>query len=199
MSEEKTTNTAPVEEKSSASEEKQSKKSLFAWFNRIWSAVSGFIVGLLAMFGIDRGEVAEIKSNVQEAIGKVQEVQMDIKDGKYIEALSGIIELGNDLKDITGDVKEAVIEVKENIDGYKADVEAVKEAVEGKDWIAAKDAATELAKKISDAIPEDQLTGKQKEIYDSVNSFVEKLDNGDYDSAISIANKVTSFFSKKKE
>lgn len=190
MSEENTNANAAV----NAAEEKPAKKS---WFNRVWSAFTGLVVGVAAMFGINRAQVNEIRAEVQTAYDKVKEVQVAVENKDWGTAISAATDAAAALKEAVGDVKDAADTAKDTFEGYVADFETLKATVEAKDWVAAKNAAVELVKKITANIPVEQLEGKTKDLYEALNSFIQSLDEGKYDNAINTVQKVASWLPKK--
>ena len=186
-----------MSEENTNTEVKEEKKVKKSWFNRVWSAVTGLIVGVAAMFGVNKAQVAEIKSEVQTAYDKVKEVQTAVENKDWGAAIGAVTDAAAALKEVVGDVKEAAETAKDAFEGYVADINTLKEAVDAKDWVAAKDAAVALIKKITDNIPVEQLEGKTKDLYESVNSVVTSLDEGKYDNVITTVQKVSSWIPKK--
>ena len=182
-------------DKEIAQNDKPVKKS---WFNRVWSAVTGLIVGVAAMFGVNKAQVAEIKNEVQNAYDKVKEVQTAVEEKDWGTAIGATAEAIEALKEVVGDAKDAADTVKENLEAYVDEFEALKGAIEAKDWEAAKAAAQVLLDDITSKIPADQLTGKTKDIYEKIVEVLGNINDGKYDAAINTVQKVASWLPKKK-
>lgn len=174
---------------------KPAKKS---WFNRVWSAVTGLIVGVAAMFGVNKAQVAEIKSEVQTAYEKVQNVQTAIENKDFAGAIGAVTDAAAALKEVIGDVKDTANTVKENLEAYVDEFETLNNALKAKDWEAAKAAAQVLLDDITSKMPVDQMSGKTKDVYDKVVEVLANINAGKYDDAVETAQKVASWLPKKK-
>ena len=166
-------------------ETKPVKKS---WFNRVWAAVAGLVIGVAGMFGINQAQVAEIKNDATKAIQEVKATVDAIESGK--NAIST-------LQTITGEVKDAAEIAKDSVEQYKATVVELKAAVDAKDWKKAVEIANGLTKKIIEAIPEDKLEGTTKKVYDLAKEISVGIDEKKYDPVIELVGKLIALFDKK--
>lgn len=172
------------------SEEKKS------WFNRIWSAMTGLIVGVAAMFGVNHQQVTGIKNDVKGAYDKVQEVQVAIENKDLVGAITAVTDAANALKEIVGEVNDTKETVVESFESYKAQVAEIKAAIDAKDWKASHDKAVDFAAALTAKVPADQLTGSAKTAYDLTSKFITDVDEGKYDGAIAFAEKIMALFNK---
>jgi len=182
MSEENNEGTKPV------------KKS---WFNRIWAAVTGIVIGVAGMFGINQSKVAEIKNEASKAIEEVKATVDAIQNKNYIEAIESGKNAISTLQTITGEVKEVADAAKDTVEYYKTTVLELKSAVDAKDWTKAVEIANGLTAKILEAVPEDKLEGPLKSVYDFAKKIVAEINDKKYDPAIELVGKMVVLFDKK--
>ena len=175
-------------------ETKPVKKS---WFNRVWAAVAGLVIGVAGMFGINQAQVAEIKNDATKAIQEVKATVDAIQNKKYIDAIESGKNAISTLQTITGEVKDAAEIAKDSVEQYKATVVELKAAVDAKDWKKAVEIANGLTKKIIEAIPEDKLEGTTKKVYDLAKEISVGIDEKKYDPVIELVGKLIALFDKK--
>lgn len=175
-------------------ETKPVKKS---WFNRVWAAVAGLVIGVAGMFGINQAQVAEIKNDATKAIQEVKATVDAIQNKKYIDAIESGKNAISTLQTITGEVKDAAEIAKDSVEQYKATVVELKAAVDAKDWKKAVEIANGLTKKIIEAIPEDKLEGTTKKVYDLTKEISVGIDEKKYDPVIELVGKLIALFDKK--
>lgn len=169
------------------------------WFNRIWSAVTGIVIGLAAMFGVNYYQANEIKKNAETAFTNVQAVIQAIKDKDYAAAMNAAQSAVTNIKTIAGDVKEASATVKESYEQYRESVKAIQAAVKAKDLKTAAATATKLIADITKNIPAESLTGKTKEIFDIAKQIVTDAEAGKYEPVVSLVEKLVKLFEKKAD
>jgi hypothetical protein len=165
-----------------------------SWFNRVWSAMSGLIVGIAAMFGIKQTQINEIRNDMQNVYDQVQNIKTAI-DNKDLDAAATAVGNASDaITEVIGDVKVVGEIAKENWETYKATINEIKLAIQNKNYSESHDKAVLLASKILGEIPEDEMTGKTREIYQRINGFINDVKDGKYDSAIDTINKIGELF-----
>ena len=169
-----------------------------SWFNRVWSAMTGLIVGIAAMFGIKEVQINEIKENVKTAYDQVQNVKNALENKDFAGATDAIGKAGNAITNVIGDVKETIDVAKETWEVYKVSFNEIKVAMDANNHAEAHTKAVALADKILNDIPEDQMTGKTKEIYNLICGFIDDVKNGKYDAAIETINSITALFNSEK-
>lgn len=170
-----------------------------SWFNRVWAAVVGLIVGIAGMLGINQAQVAEIKNETTKAIQEVKATVDAIQNKKYIDAIESGKNALSALQTITGEVKDAAEIAKDSIEQYKATVVELKAAVDAKDWAKAVEIANGLTKKIIEAVPEDKLQGTTKKVYDLAKEISVGIDEKKYDPVIELVGKLIALFDKKDQ
>jgi len=190
MSEETTNTTNTATEAATTKETPKEKKS---WFNRVWSAVAGLVVGLAAMFGINQAQINAIKEDATKAYEQVQTTITAIQDKKYIDAIESGKNAISTLQTITGEVKEVVEIAKGSIDEYKDAAIEIKIAIDEKRYPEALKLTADLIAKITEKMPEDTITGKPKELLDIIKQISDDLNAGKYDPVIDLANKLMDF------
>lgn len=165
-----------------------------SWFNRIWSAMTGLIVGIAAMFGIKQTQINEIRNDVQNVYDQVQNIKTAIDNKDLDAAATAVGNASNAITDVIGDVKAAGEIAKENWEIYKVTINEIKLAIQNKNYSESHDKAVLLASKILAEIPEDEMTGKTREIYQCINGFINDVKDGKYESAIVTINKISELF-----
>lgn len=158
------------------------------WFNRIWSAVTGLVIGIAAMFGISTSQISDIKNDAKEAYAKIQEIQACIEEKDYVSVIKAANDAAKSIKQIIGEVKETTDEAKESYNFYKNSIEEIKTAMNAKDYKKASDNATKLLAKLVEKVPADQLTGVEEKIYKILEGFVKSINEGKYDDANELLN-----------
>lgn len=174
---------------------KTTKKS---WFNRIWSAFTGLIVGVAAMFGVDQARITDIKEDVEEIGTKAEAVQVALQEKKYDEAIAGIKDVVTSAKEVASSVKEVKDEVQLKFNEYKSEYMKIKTAVESKNYTEAHNLAVSLAAKLTTEFPGDKLTGVPKAAYDLLNTFMKDLDEKKYDNLVELVTKIGKLFTEDK-
>ena len=174
---------------------KTTKKS---WFNRIWSAFTGLIVGVAAMFGVDQTRITDIKEDVKEISTKAEAVQVALQEKKYDEAIAGIKDVVTSAKEIASSVKEIKDEVQLKFNEYKSEYMKIKAAVESKNYTEAHTLAVSFAAKLTTDFPDDKLTGVPKTAYVLLNTFMKDLDEKKYDNLVELVTKIGKLFTEDK-
>lgn len=186
MSEEKKTNC-----EGEVVETKKEKKS---WFNRIWSAVTGLIVGVAAMFGINAGQVQDLKNDIDTLKAKTENVQNAYKSGDIKGVLDAAKELVEAGKEVVDSGKDIVDTGKTAFNEYKASADEIKSAIDAKDYKTAHDKAIDLSNVLINKFPGDTLAGVPKTVYDLLQEFIKAIDEGKYDVAVEFVEKVIKSF-----
>ena len=166
------------------------------WFNRVWSAVFGVIVGVAAMFGVSTVQMNNVKTNAEKAYVEIQATIDAIQAKKYFEAIEAGKNAINTIQTITGEVKEIIDTGKDGIDEFKATIDSLKAAIDAKDYKTALTIVNDLIAKIKAAIPEDKLSPKAKQVIDLLNQISADLNENKYDPVINIAEKLVALFKK---
>lgn len=173
------------------------KKKSGGWFSRICSAVAGLVVGIASMFGIDRGQINEIKGQAQQVQNQIQQVQEAIKTGDYVNALENVADAIDGIQKITGDVKDAADDAKKAAEEYKNDIDAIVEAARSKDYAGVAAQAKNLVAKINAKVPADQLTGIPLQIHSALEKLIADIDGGRFDGINKAVNNLRALIGLK--
>lgn len=114
------------------------------WWNRFWSALTGAILAVAAMFGITSDQIAEQKENVKEVKTLASEALNAIKAGDVKTATAKLTEAGEVGKEVVSAAKDVVDKAKAT--DKKDIINTVKESFTSKD----KKAVTDAAKQYTD-------------------------------------------------
>lgn len=173
------------------------KKQHCKWFNRIWACVSGIVIGIAAMFGIDKAKVEDTVKATGETLEAAAETIEAAKDKDWEavkENAAATVEAGK----AAAEKGKEVYEIGKNtFDYYQAQVDEIQKLCDAGDWKAAHDKAVYLADLLVKAFPEEVLNpGPAKAAYGLLKDFITDLDAGKYDQAVLFAKKVKDTFKK---
>lgn len=172
----------------------ETKKEKKSWFNRVWSAVTGLIVGVAAMFGINAGQVQDLKNDLADVKAKTENVQTAYKNGDIKGVLDAAKELVESGKEAVDSAKDIVDTGKVAYTEYKNKAEEIKTAIEAKDYTTAHAKAVDLSALLLENFPVTPLTGVQKTVYDLLQEFITAVDEGKYDTAVAFLDKIIHTF-----
>lgn len=170
-----------------------------SWYNRIWAALTGLVVGIAAMFGVSQTQLTTVKNDATDAYKQIQIMIDAVKNKDYATAIEAGKTAVTKLQAITGEVKEISGVVKEAGDEYKESVLGIKAAIEAKDYAKASADCGTLIAKITANIPADKLTGKTKQIYDFVVLIKTNIDEKKYDATLETIKSLVDLFKKAEE